>query len=118
MDKCRRGAEGVKGNKRKPDKVAVGFSSYDGDLRLPLVLAPGKPNLPLDLRGEAGGCARVTAGPKRPHLVVCPGPNIPLKGRQGSRGCIPDSPGVTCFFLHKESNIPNAMHYCLTILVF
>ena len=29
--------------------------------------------------------ARVTAGPKRPHLSVCPGPNFPLQGRQGSR---------------------------------
>ena len=45
------------------------------------------------LRGKPGGCARVTAGPKRPHLGVCPGPNIPLQGRQGSRGCIPGSPG-------------------------
>ena len=27
--------------------------------------------------------ARVTAGPKRPHLSVCPGPNFPLQGRQG-----------------------------------
>ena len=30
----------------------------------------GKPNLPLGLRGKAGGGARVTAGPKRPHLSV------------------------------------------------
>ena len=45
------------------------------------------------LRGKAGGCARVTAGPKRPHLGVYPGPNIPLQGRQGSRGCIPGTPG-------------------------
>ena len=44
-------------------------------------------------RGKAGGCARVTAGPKRPHLGVCPGPTLPLQGRQGSRGCIPGSPG-------------------------
>ena len=56
-------------------------------------VGPGKPNLPLGLRGKAGGCARVTAGPKRPHLGVCPGPHIPLQGRQGSRGCIPGSPG-------------------------
>ena len=41
---------------------------------------------------EARGCTRVTAGPKRPHLGVCPGPKIPLQGRQGSRGCIPGSP--------------------------
>ena len=31
-------------------------------------VGPGKPNLPLGLRGKAGGGARVTAGPKRPHL--------------------------------------------------
>ena len=56
-------------------------------------VGPGKPKLPLELRGKAGGCARVTAGAKRPHLGVCPGPNIPLQGRQGSRGCIPGSSG-------------------------
>ena len=33
-----------------------------------------------------------TAGQKRLHPGLCPGPNIPLQGRQGSRGCIPDSP--------------------------
>ena len=75
------------------------FSSCGGILELrrgsqpsPWV-GPGKPNLPLGLRGKAGGGARVTAGPKRPHLSVCPGPNFPLQGRQGSRGCIPGSPG-------------------------
>ena len=41
----------------------------------------GKPNLPLRLRGKAGGGARVTAGPKRPHLGVCAGPNFPLHKR-------------------------------------
>ena len=56
-------------------------------------VGPGKPNLPLELRGKAGGCARVIAGAKTPHLVVCPGPNIPLQGRRGSRGSIPGSPG-------------------------
>ena len=56
-------------------------------------VGPGKPNLPLELRGKAGGCARVIAGAKTLHLVVCPGPNIPLQGRRGSRGCIPGPPG-------------------------
>ena len=37
--------------------------------------------------------ARVTAGQKKPHPGVCPGPNSPLKGRQASRDCTPDSPG-------------------------
>ena len=41
-------------------------------------VGPGKPNLTLELRGKAGGCARVTAGPKRPHLGVCREPNSPL----------------------------------------
>ena len=38
---------------------------------------------PFDWRGKAGGFARVTAGPKRPHLGLCPGPNVTLQGRQG-----------------------------------
>ena len=53
----------------------------------------GKSNLPLELRGRSGGCARVTAGQTTPHLGLCPGPNVPCQERQGSRGCIPDSPG-------------------------
>ena len=52
------------GEPRGFSRVAAGFSSYDGDLSLPLGLAlgqpspwvgPGKPNLPLGLRGKAGG---------------------------------------------------------------
>ena len=31
------------------------------------------------------GCACVTAMPKRPPLGFCPGPKVPLQGRQGSR---------------------------------
>ena len=58
-----------------------------------LLCWPWKPKLPFELRGKAGCCARTTARPKRPHLGVCPGPNSPLKGRQGSRDCTPDSPG-------------------------
>ena len=54
---------------------------------------PGKPHLPFELLGKAGGCARVTAGPKRPHLGLGPGRNVPLQGRQGYRGRIPVSPG-------------------------
>ena len=75
------------------------FSSCGGILELQQgfqassCVGPGKPKLPFELRGKAGCCARTTARPKRPHLGVCPGPNSPLKGRQGSRDCTPDSPG-------------------------
>ena len=33
-----------------------------------------------------------SSGQKRPHLSLCPGPNVPLQGRQRSRGCILDAP--------------------------
>ena len=32
-------------------------------------------------RGKAGGCAWITAGPKRPHLSVCPGHWLWCNGR-------------------------------------
>ena len=34
----------------------------------------------------------MTVGQNRPHLGLCLGQNVPLQGRQGSRGCIPNSP--------------------------
>ena len=47
-----------------------------------------KSNLPFGLRGGAGDCTRVTAGQKRPNLGLCPGSNVALQGRQGSREVI------------------------------
>ena len=70
---------------RRHSRVTTGISAFPG-------VGPGKPNLPLELQGKSGGCARVTAGPKRPHLGVCPGPSSTLKARQGSRVCTPESP--------------------------
>ena len=70
-----------------------GLCVHDEDLREPLVRRQGSqvsmrvPNLPLGLRGKAGGCARVTAGPKRPHLGVCPGPNFPLQSMSAASYC-------------------------------
>ena len=55
-------------------------------------VVPGKSILPFEVRGTAGDCSRVTSGQMRPHLCLCLGLNVPLQGRQGSRGCIPDSP--------------------------
>ena len=72
-------------------------------------VGPRKPHLPFELRGKAGGCARVTAGPKRPHLGVCPRPNVPLKRRQGSRGCIPDSPGESGLISRGSKGLRSAL---------
>ena len=47
-------------------------SAYDVGRDTVHAFGPGKPNLPLGLRGKGGGGARVTAGPKRPHLSVGP----------------------------------------------
>ena len=79
-------------------RVAAGFQSYDGDFRLPLVLAPGS-LIFHSMRGKAEGCTRVTAGPKRPHLGLCPGLNVPLKGRHHKQQhtrppCPTPAPGV------------------------
>ena len=56
-------------------------------------MAPGKSSIPFELRVRTGDCSPVTAGQNRPHLRLCPGPSVPLLGRQGSQGCILDSPG-------------------------
>ena len=77
---------------RRFSRVASGFSKTTGISGF-LLCWPWEANLPLELRGKAGDSARVTTGPKRAHRGVCPGPNIPLKGRQRSRVSIPDSPG-------------------------
>ena len=72
---------------RRDSRVTTGISGF-------LLGWPWDPKLPFKFRGKAGGCARVTAGPKRPHLGVCPGPNSPLMGRNppaGDSGLIPGS---------------------------
>ena len=62
------------------------------EIQVSSCVVPGKSILPFEVRGRAGDCTRVTSGQMRPHLCLCLGPNVPLQGRQGSRGCIPDSP--------------------------
>ena len=52
-------------------------------------------------KAVAGACGRhSTMKPSKKKSTLgqgragrCPGPNFPLEGRQGSRGCIPGSPG-------------------------
>ena len=37
--------------------------------------------------GQSIGISASTSVLSMPHLGLCPGPNIPLQGRQRSRGC-------------------------------
>ena len=54
----RRGGQGAHAAKTKEprgfSRVAAGFSSYDGDFRLPLVLALGSPNFPSSCERKLG----------------------------------------------------------------
>ena len=40
------------------------------------------------------------------NLVMCPEANVPLQGRQASRGCIPDTPGETGLHLEWKQRTP------------
>src|SRR5574337_683010 len=42
----------------------------------------------------------------RPHLGLCPEASVPLQGRHGSRGCIPDTPGETGIHLEWKKRTP------------
>ena len=64
-----------------------------------------KTNLPFELQGRDGCCSRVIVGQNRPHLGLCLGHNVPLQGRQGSRGCIPDSSEVRPRLKGKQSTL-------------
>ena len=63
---------------RRVSRITTGNSGF-------LLCWPRKANLLFELQGKARGCAWVTARPKRPPLGFCPGPKVPLQGRQGSR---------------------------------
>ena len=67
-------------------------------------VGPGKHNLPLELRGKAGGCARVTAGPKRPHLP------FPSPGDLPNPGTEPGSPALQADSLPSE--LPGKPNQC------
>ena len=68
-------------------------------------VAPGKSSIPFELQVRTGDCSPVTAGQNRPHLRLCPGPSVPLLGRQGSQGCILDSPGESGLVLRGKKGL-------------
>ena len=84
------------GEPRGFSRVAAGFSSYDGEFRMPLVLAQGSPIFPLSCEGKLGITLELRRA-NSPHLGLCPEANVPLQGQPGSRGCIPDAPGGQAF---------------------
>ena len=73
-------------------RVAAGFSSYEGDFWLPLVLAQ-EVQSSIQLVRESCGLLSSHLRAKSPHLGLGPGRSVPLQGQQGYRGRIPVSPG-------------------------
>ena len=55
---------------------------------------------------ESWGLLSSDSRANRPHLGLCPEANVPLQGRQGSRGCIPDAPGETGIHLEGKQRTP------------
>ena len=92
-------------------RVAAGFSSYDGEFRMPLVLAQGSPIFHSSCEGELGlllSHRRVNS----PPLGLCPETNVPLQGRQGSRGCVPDSPRGTVIIWRGSKELCSPLYSC------
>ena len=73
-------------------RVAAGFSCYNRELRIPLVLTQGSP-ISIRVVRESWRFLSSHCRANRPHLIMCLETNDPLQGRQGSLRCIPDSPG-------------------------
>ena len=55
---------------------------------------------------ESWGSLSSDCRANRPHLGLCPEANVPLQGRKGSRGCIPDAPGETGIHLEWKQRTP------------
>ena len=79
------------GEPRGFSRVAAGFSSYDGNSGFLLCWAR-EVQSSIRVARESWGLRSSHCRAKRPHLGLCPGPNVPLQGPQGSQVCIPDSP--------------------------
>ena len=55
---------------------------------------------------ESWGLLSSDCRANRPHLGLCPEASVPLQGRKGSRGCIPDAPGETGIHLEWKQRTP------------
>ena len=65
------------------------------------------PGSSLQTEEESGGLQFMGS---QKHLSVCPGPNFPLQGRHGSRGCIPGSPGESGLVSRGSQLAPRYIH--------
>ena len=89
-----------------------GFSRVEGDSRVTtgnsgcLLCWPRDVQSSIRVAKESWGLLSSDCRANRPHLGLCPEANVPLQGRPGSRGCIPDAPGETGIHLEWKQRSP------------
>src|SRR5574341_744472 len=93
------------GEPRGFSRGVAGFSNYDGEFRMPLVLAQ-EIQSSIRVAKESWGLLSSDCRANRPHLGMCPEAELPLQARPGSRGCIPDAPGETGIHLEWKQRTP------------
>ena len=86
-------------------QVVAGFSSYPRELKEHLVLPQGSPDS-IRVLTVRWGLLSSHYRANRPHLGLCPEAKVPLQGRPGSRGGIPDAPGETGIHLEWKQRTP------------
>ena len=84
---------------RRDSRVTTGNSGY-------LLCWPREVQSSIRVGKESWGLLSSDCRANRPHLGLCPEANVPLHGRPGSRGCIPDTPGATGIHLEWKQRTP------------
>ena len=98
----------ITGEPRCFSRVAAGFSSYDENSGC-LLCWPREVQSSNRGARESWGLFSNHCRANRPHLVLCPETNVPLQGRQGSRGCIPDSPVESGLVSSGSKELPSPL---------
>src|SRR5574340_813540 len=94
-----RGSHVVFPELRRDSRVTTGNSGC-------LLCWPRQVQSSIRVAKESWGLLSSDCRANSPHLGLCPEANVPLQGRQGSRGCIPDAPGETGIHLEWKQRTP------------
>ena len=71
-----------------------------------LLCFPSEVQSSIRVAKESWGLLSSDCRANRPQLGLCPEANVPVQGRPGSRGCIPDAPGETGIHLEWKQRTP------------
>ena len=82
---------------RRDSRVTTGDSGC-------LLCWPREVQSSIGVAKESWGLLSSDCRANRPHLGLCAEANVPLQGRQESRGCIPDSPGESGLISNGSKN--------------